>query len=87
MTYSPNHRATIGNDFFKDHPEYDVDDLFYEVKTLRDKQARARELLVSTGYIDLQSKAKEVAEMGYMEANKREFNSSHYFRNDVIIEL
>jgi hypothetical protein len=42
------------------------------MRDLRKKQARAKELLVSKGYIDFAEKVKEVEDLGYLDATKRE---------------
>jgi hypothetical protein len=62
----------VGDDFFEDEPAFPVEKLFVEVKQLRQKQARAKELLVSKGYLDFAEKVKEVEGFGYLEATKRE---------------
>jgi hypothetical protein len=65
-------RAAIGDEFFNDNPEYPVVKLFIGMKGLRQKQTRAQELAVSRGYLDTASKVKEVEDLGFLEATKRE---------------
>jgi hypothetical protein len=65
-------RAVIGNEFFNDNPEYPVVQLFIKMKDIRQKKNRAQELLTSKGYLDTASEAKEVEELGFLDATKRE---------------
>lgn len=67
----PIYSAAVGDDFFEDDPAYPVTKLFVEVKQMRQKQARAKELLASKGYLDIAEKVKEVEDFGYLEATKR----------------
>jgi hypothetical protein len=58
--------AAVGDEFFEETPEYPVVDLFVRMKDIRQKHARAKELLKSKGFI------KEVEDLGFLEAAKRE---------------
>jgi hypothetical protein len=64
--------ATVGDDFFQDKPEYPVQKLFLQMKNLRKKYARAKELVVAKGYLGFADKVKEVEGLGFLEATRRE---------------
>jgi hypothetical protein len=67
--------AIVGDEFFDDEPLYPVKWLFSALGKIHEKQARAKELLVSKGYIDYVAKAEEVEGLGYVDATKRKFPS------------